>query len=402
MPVRESRILTSETELDSGPPHPRLLLSDPEDAAFAKAMLRNNDPAMAVPYQSLRKAATACLSLESPTVVDKPRLPPSGDPHDYMSMSPYHWPDSDKPDGLPYVRRDGQINPEAQQTDWGRFKVLARAVPPLAWTYFLSEEPRYAEKAIEMVKTWFLDESTKMNPHMCFAGHVPGVVNGRSFGLTDVKAICFILDAIGFLRSHPHWSNSVDRQMHAWVSAYLEWLLNSKFGRRERQAANNHGTWYDVQVLSCALFVEESSAVQQISESVRARIASQFTQEGAQPEEMARTRPLQYCMMNLRGFFELATMLDGAGDDVWSYSTSDEKSLRRASEWLLPYMTGLKRFDRDDIERSTPQSYFSVLRRASRQWNDERFEEAMQSIDAEFASRDLLQLQYPRRPGPLR
>ena len=37
-----------------------------------------------------------------------------GDKHDYLSFGSYWWPDPDKPDGLPYIRRDGGVNPESQ------------------------------------------------------------------------------------------------------------------------------------------------------------------------------------------------------------------------------------------------------------------------------------------------
>ena len=43
------------------------------------------------------------------SVMDKQHVPPSGDKHDYMSLGPYWWPDPDKPDGLPYIRRDGEV-----------------------------------------------------------------------------------------------------------------------------------------------------------------------------------------------------------------------------------------------------------------------------------------------------
>ena len=55
--------------------------------------------------------ADAALTRAPYTVVDKTQMPASGDRHDYMSMGPYWWPDPARPDGLPYVRRDGQFNP---------------------------------------------------------------------------------------------------------------------------------------------------------------------------------------------------------------------------------------------------------------------------------------------------
>jgi hypothetical protein len=32
-----------------------------------------------------------------------------------MSLAPYWWPDPKSPNGLPYIRRDGERNPEIKQ-----------------------------------------------------------------------------------------------------------------------------------------------------------------------------------------------------------------------------------------------------------------------------------------------
>jgi Alginate lyase len=65
----------------------------------------------ALALAELERRAVALLELEPPTVVRKQTLPPSGDIHDYLSMAPYWWPNPDTPDGLPWVQRDGDVNP---------------------------------------------------------------------------------------------------------------------------------------------------------------------------------------------------------------------------------------------------------------------------------------------------
>ena len=58
--------------------------------------------------------ARAALDATPVSVMEKRRTPPSGNKHDYMSMAPYWWPDSTKPDGLPFVRRDGHVYPASR------------------------------------------------------------------------------------------------------------------------------------------------------------------------------------------------------------------------------------------------------------------------------------------------
>lgn len=374
---------------------PRLLLSDASQVLRAKQRADAGDVLLVPARLRLLERARAHLEATPPSVTYKKLVAPSGNPHDYVSMSPYHWPNPDTADGLPYVRRDGEINPEALETDLGRFRELALVVPSLGWAYFLSGEEVFASKAIQFIRTWFLDPATRMNPHLRYGGYIPGVVDGRSYGLTDVKSIRFILDAIGFLRASPEWTDVEETEMAAWVTEYLDWLMTSKFGQREAAAPNNHGTWYDVQVLACALFVGRHDAVETVEQSTKLRMATQFDSHGAQPEEMKRTRALQYCMMNLHGFFEVATMLETAGLDIWQFQAAGGQSLRRAAEWLAPYAMGQKRLPTEEVAKATPASYMSVFRRSAIVWSDWRFEVVVHMIDPIAARHDLLQIQYP-------
>ena len=62
------------------------------------------------------------------SVMDKSVTPPSGDKHDYMSQAPYFWADPSKPNGLPYIRRDGEHNPEIKKiTDHDEFGRMNRS-----------------------------------------------------------------------------------------------------------------------------------------------------------------------------------------------------------------------------------------------------------------------------------
>ena len=53
------------------------------------------------------KVAEKYIKMTPLSVTAKKKLPPSKDPRDYMTLSPYWWPDSTKTDGLPYIRKDG-------------------------------------------------------------------------------------------------------------------------------------------------------------------------------------------------------------------------------------------------------------------------------------------------------
>ena len=62
----------------------------------------------------------------------KEKTPSSGDKHDYMSQARYFWPDPAKPDGLPYINRDGISNPELNKLDRNRLGTTANRITTLA------------------------------------------------------------------------------------------------------------------------------------------------------------------------------------------------------------------------------------------------------------------------------
>ena len=77
--------------------------------------------------------------------MDKTITPPSGDKHDYMSQAPYWWPDPAKADGRPYIRRDGQRNPEINRlTDHDNLGRLTSAVATLGLAYSAERGTEYA------------------------------------------------------------------------------------------------------------------------------------------------------------------------------------------------------------------------------------------------------------------
>ncbi|MBA3687203.1 MAG: alginate lyase family protein, partial [Planctomycetes bacterium] len=107
-------------------------------------------------------------------MLDKRHVPPSGDKRDYFSLSVYFWPDPAKPDGLPYIPRDAQLNPETEDYDGPRFAEMSRSVDTLATAYAISGDERYAGQAAAFLRAWFLDPVSAMRPNMLFAQYIPG------------------------------------------------------------------------------------------------------------------------------------------------------------------------------------------------------------------------------------
>lgn len=127
------------------------------------------EPFYATAYETLKKEADRLSDAQPLSVMMKEKTPASGDKHDYMSQARYFWPDPAKPDGLPYINRDGISNPELNKLDRNRLGTTANRITTLALAWYFSEEEKYARKATELIRVWFLDKATRMNPNLEYA-----------------------------------------------------------------------------------------------------------------------------------------------------------------------------------------------------------------------------------------
>jgi len=326
-------------------------------------------------WDALRAEAERALSVSRFSIVDKPVTPPSGDKHDYLSQAPYFWPDPARPDGKPYIRKDGVRNPEIDRiTDHKAIDGVGANVPTLALAYFFSGDERYATKAAALLRAFYLDPATRMNPNLQYAQFIPGVNSGRGIGLIETRSFTRVVDAVGLLTGSKAWTAADDRGLRDWFAAFLKWMQESDNGKDEGAANNNHGTYYDLQVTSFMLFLGREADAARVAERAKPRrIAVQIEPDGRQPLELARTNGWSYSNGNLDGLTELATLADRCGVDLWHYATPDGRSIRKAILFLSPYAFGDKKWDFEQINSFNGSSLFAVIRRAAPHYADAEF-----------------------------
>jgi hypothetical protein len=318
---------------------PTTFLMRPELLIENKEKIKNQDPDLTEALADVINLANATLKKGPYSVTYKRNIPPSGDKHDYLSVGPYWWPDTTKADGLPYIRRDGVVNPDRYVIgDADNLKSLISDVQLLAVTYFYTNEEKYAEHAAMLLRTWFIDNETRMNPNLNYGQAIPGITEGRGIGLIDTRGMVPMLDAIQLLKTSTSWTVEDDNKLKGWFKQFIHWMKNSPIGKVEEDEHNNHGTYYDYQIIGYALYVgDRDLAKKTIEQSTVNRIKSQFDVDGRQPHELARTLSWGYSLMNLSGFFGIARLAENVGIDLWNYQTDDKKNIKKAYEWLESY-----------------------------------------------------------------
>jgi hypothetical protein len=96
----------------ASPSSPRVFLLDARHLLATRQRIRAGDKHLESALTQLRRDAQKALSTAPQSVITKNATPPSGDKHDYMSQAPYFWPNPKTADHLPYIRSDGERNPE--------------------------------------------------------------------------------------------------------------------------------------------------------------------------------------------------------------------------------------------------------------------------------------------------
>lgn len=310
----------------------------PADLLAIKAALPQ-DGRIAGAYRELLDSADVALVRKPGSVLDKRTMPVSGDRHDYVSLAPYWWPDPANAGG-PYVRRDGQVNPERETDRFDRSALgrMARDADLLALAYYYSGDTRYAAGAAAVIRTWFLDPATAMNPNMTYAQAVPGRSDGRPEGVLETSSFIGVIDAVGLLDPSGALVPAEVRALENWFSRYLDWMLSSSNGRVERAANNNHGLWYDAQIARFALFARRPDVARAVIASFpKVRVARQIDPSGALPAELTRARSFHYSLYALRAAFHVADSAACLGVDLYRQGPGKGRSLRKAIDYVAAY-----------------------------------------------------------------
>ena len=346
---------------------PRVFILDSMGLSMTKQRTRNGDELLKPATTKLIREADGALTSAPLSVTHKEIAPPSGDKHDYMSLAPYWWPDPRAQNGLPYVVRDGKINPERDSIpDRQNLENIVAAVKTLALAYYFTAKEDYAKHATTILQVWFLDSPTKMNPNLKYAQGIRGRNVGRAAGIIETHNFPDIVDAVGLLAGSAAWTQTHQRELQSWFAAFLRWLLESAEGRAEARAQNNHGSWYDVQIASFALFTDgRDFAHRVLSEIPRKRIARQIKPDGTQPHELARTQPWRYSLFNLEALFDAAALGDSLAIDLWNFETPDKRSIRAALDWLIPFATGEKQWSLHEESGWQPERLAPLLQRGA-------------------------------------
>jgi len=311
------------------------------ESAFAtvEAASREAVDVAAIDRDRILRAADAALALP-PLTITAHRPPHSaGSANDFHSNGDYWWPDPAKPDGLPYVRRDGETNPDNFVAHRQAVNMLRDRVAALAAARIVTGDDRYAVKADELLRVFFLDRATRMNPNLAHAQAVPGVSPGRPAGIIDGLHLAEVARAAKVLDRERALPAETIAGVRHWFAELCTWMTTSENGRAEAAAKNNHAAAYFVQLAAFADLTGDEAILAECRRQFReVLVPNQMAADGSFPEELGRTKPYGYSIFQLDLLATLCQILSTPEDDLWTFELPDGRGVRRAIQWLQPFL----------------------------------------------------------------
>jgi hypothetical protein len=291
------------------------------------------------------KLADEALELAPVSITQFPAPLSAGGPHDFYSNGDYWWPDPNRPDGLPYIQRDGQSNPQNFSAHRMALRRMRNAVAALAAAYALDGQEKYAEKAVALLRVFFLDDATRMNPSLLYAQAIPGRVSGRGIGIIDTLHLAEVPPAILALSPSRALTPEILARLKEWFGAYARWMTTHKYGRDEMNARNNHSVACMVQLAAFATLTGDRSQLDVCRQRYReVFVPQQMAADGSFPQELRRTKPYGYSIFQLDNMAILCQLLSTGSDNLWTFALPDGRGIRRAVEYLYPFLQDKSRW----------------------------------------------------------
>jgi hypothetical protein len=345
-------------------------------------------------------AARRYLGEQPKTITSAHAARSEGGPHDYFSEGDYWWPDPKNPGG-PYIRRDGFSNP-ANFNDHRELLIrLSLQMPALTAAWVVTRDHRYAAKAADHLRAWFVNPDTRMNPNLQFAQAIHGVTPGRGIGIIDTLHLVEVARASAWIEHSGALKAAETDAVRRWFGDYLNWMTTSKNGLEERAAKNNHGTCWVAQAAEFARFTHDEANLTECRNLFRTKLVpDQIAPDGRLPLELARTKPYSYSLFDMDALSLVCQIASRPGDNLWAFTTPDGRGIRKTVDFMVPYIRDKSKWPFqhdveyfDDLPARQPSLLFAGLA-----YNDEAYVQLWKTLNPDPAVPEIIRNFPVRQP----
>ena len=370
---------------------------------FKKTEIPKNDlkqEIIALEKNRVLQTAQKYLNEEIQTITGVSCERSAGGIHDFYSEGDYWWPDPENTKG-PYIRKDGLTNPENFIEHRIRMRRLSMIVPNLVAAYIITNKKKYANKALEHVNAWFVNEATKMNPNMLYSQAIYGRVTGRGIGIIDAIHLVEVVKAMMLLEAKGIFDGDQLTITKKWFSDFNSWITTHPYGIDEKNNGNNHSTCWAMQVAMFAQFTQNKTLLKECKVFYQqVLLPEQLAPNGSFPKEIDRTKPYGYSLFNLDAMYTLVHILSKEYPDIWEYQANNQLNILNAIEFMFPYIK-----DKDSWPYPEDVMYFedwpmrhTSLLFAYQAFGDTKYLELWKTLPANSEKNEVLRNFFIRQP----
>ena len=216
---------------------------------------------------------------------------------------------------------------------------LSDIVGTLTSAYLITQDDRYVTQAVKHLKAWFVDAQTRMNPSLLYGQAIKGRSTGRSIGIIDTLHLSEVARGAKILCGSPVFAREDQAAVKAWFRDYLTWINTHAYGVREKVHPNNHGVCWSMQAAAFADLVGDDDILAWIRHQFKTvYLAEMMDSNGGFPAELKRTKPYGYSLFVIDAMAGVAQIASTPQDNLWTYTSSNGRSMRRGMEFIVPYI----------------------------------------------------------------
>lgn len=262
----------------------------------------------------------------------------AGGLHDFYSEGDYWWPNPDDPTG-PYIQRDGQTNPQNFTAHRQAMVRFSQIIGTLASAYRITKDEKYVKHAFTHLRAWFVSPNTLMNPSLLYAQAIKGRVTGRGIGIIDMIQMMEVAQGIRVMEKAKVVDQKELESIKNWFAQYLTWVTTHQYGIDEREAKNNHGTCWVMQVAVFAKLTQNQELIDYCKNRYKTvLLPNQMEADGSFPLELRRTKPYGYALFNLDAMTTLGHVLSDKKENLWDFRLPDGRQLKKAVDFMYPFV----------------------------------------------------------------
>ena len=208
------------------------------------------------------------------------------------------------------------------------FRSLVQNCTMLTLASYFSDDNSYADHAVSIIKEWFLDQNTKVNPSKVFTE--------ATHRLLKTTYVYTLFDSLRLLRKKGRFSEDEWHGLQRWFTQVMEAMDQSARAWRLGYTSKDHiGLYYDIQYSSIAAFINNSTQMYKTIQDSIARLYEHVAPDGTLHNEITKKSCESNQIFALAGWQTMDRMASKLGIDLWNQAIDDSDKYSRLCRTMV-------------------------------------------------------------------